>query len=579
MWMKEYLNWLDNMKCDMAYLDRDGRILCCSGGFEQVLGAGRMSLADRFLAETPVCDAGTELHYTAEWVRVQVIKQKNYIVHYIPIETKQGAMIGLVILTSAGDLIRNCGGVGQLVPQELQSIFDVAYDGLFITDGQGHILMVNSAWEALSGFSRRDVLGRRAGELVMEGKYSRSVAERVLESGQTETILLEITSGSRANQRILATGVPIFDTNGAVWRVVANIRDVAVLNEIKTRLEERNFPITEERLALLNEKGSERPQPAGPTVIIKSEAMRRTMDMVARVAGTDATVLLTGETGVGKEVVARALYSMSSRSKKPYIQLNCAAIPGTLLESELFGYAPGAFTGANRGGKIGLIELADGGTLLLDEIGELPLDMQAKILRALQSKEFFKVGASKATVSDVRIIAATNRDLKHMVADNQFRADLFFRLSVMSIHIPPLRERREEIPHLVRHFLAVFNQKHGRGAVIEAQALELLLRYDWPGNVRELENQMERLVILADGVITAELLPWEHLQIASAQTQSTGLKQSLEELESQILRQAADIYKSSRKMARALGISQSTVIRKMKQYQIAEEQPARQWKN
>ena len=570
--MSARLTWLNDIQCDMAFVNHEGRIVACSLGFSKILGTQPEALTGQLLADTPIGAAENPPSLTTEWVGIQLIRQKSYMVHAVPLSDENGAPLRLLILTAVERLMLEKGAAGAeaLLPKELQSIFDLAYDGLFITDGQGRILMVNSSWEVLSGFERRDVLGRRARDLVAEGKYSCSVAELVLETKQTETILLEITSGKCSHQRILATGVPIFDTNGAVWRVVANIRDVAVLNEIKTRLEERQFSITEERLSLLEKEGTARPSIEGPTVVIKSEVMRRTMDIVSRVAATDATVLLTGETGVGKEVIARSLYSQSSRNKKPYIQLNCAAIPATLLESELFGYTAGAFTGAKREGKTGLFELADGGTLLLDEIGELPMDMQAKILRALQSKEFFKVGANKATVSDVRIIAATNRELKQMVADNQFRADLYFRLSVMSIVIPPLRERREEIPHLVRHFLAAFNQKHGRCVTLSDEVLALLLHYDWPGNVRELENQMERLVILADDVVTSAHLPQEFRRGTCVPVRLTGLRQSVADLERRILSQAADLYGSSRKIAKALGVSQSTVIRKLKQYNISE---------
>ena len=425
--------------------------------------------------------------------------------------------------------------------------------------------MVNSSWEKLTGFSRDDVLGRRANDLVAEGKYTQSVAELVLKTGQTETIQLEITDGERTKQKILATGVPIFDANGKVWRVVANIRDMEMFSQINSLDRKQRF------------KSEESPQPHAessvdkPEVIVKSQAMQHTMDMIARVAKTDATVLFSGETGVGKDVAAHMLHSLSDRSHRPYIQLNCAAIPGPLLESELFGYVSGAFTGAKRGGKMGLFEVAQGGTLLLDEIGELPLELQAKILRVLQNKEVFKVGSSKAKALDVRIIAATNRDLKRMVGENQFRADLYFRLCVMNIVVPPLRERKEEIPYLISHFLKVFNNKYGRSVALDERALSLLVQNEWVGNVRELKNLVERLVIMGDSVITPEHLPLEYQWSTVKLSTSSSLRQAKDEVEYEILRQVAGIYPSTRKIAKALGVSQSTIIRKLKYYQIMGE--------
>ena len=251
-----------------------------------------------------------------------------YVIHYMPFDIPLD--FGLLTITPSDILIKsqNKAGSEPMIPKELQSIFELSFDGLFITDGQGRILMVNSSWEKLTGFSRDDVLGRRANDLVAEGKYTQSVAELVLKTGQTETIQLEITDGERTKQKILATGVPIFDANGKVWRVVANIRDMEMFSQINSLDRKQRF------------KSEESPQPHAessvdkPEVIVKSQAMQHTMDMIARVAKTDATVLFSGETGVGKDVAAHMLHSLSDRSHSPYIQLNCAAIPGPLLESE-----------------------------------------------------------------------------------------------------------------------------------------------------------------------------------------------------------------------------------------------------
>jgi nitrogen regulation protein NR(I) len=245
-----------------------------------------------------------------------------------------------------------------------------------------------------------------------------------------------------------------------------------------------------------------------PPLVGDSPAMKSIYDMIARVADSPSTVLVTGESGTGKELIAKALHRGSSRRDKPLIKVNCAAIPKDLVESELFGYERGAFTGA-VGSKPGRFELADGGTLFLDEIGEVPVEMQVKLLRALQESEFERVGGIKTLHVDVRLIAATNRDLKQLIADGRFREDLYYRLAVVPIALPSLRERREDIPLLVRHFIQKYNDRLGKHVDgIEDEALQLLVGYAWPGNIRELENLMERSVLFADGpLIQASALP------------------------------------------------------------------------
>jgi two-component system, NtrC family, response regulator AtoC len=245
-----------------------------------------------------------------------------------------------------------------------------------------------------------------------------------------------------------------------------------------------------------------------PPLVGESAAIRQTYEIVARVAESPSTVLITGESGTGKELIARELHRGSSRRDKPLIKVNCAAIPKDLVESELFGYEKGAFTGA-VGSKPGRFELADGGTLFLDEIGEVPVEMQVKLLRALQESEFERVGGIKTIHVDVRLITATNRDLKALIADGRFREDLYYRLAVVPISLPPLRDRKEDIPLLVAHFIAKYNQRLGkRVARVDDEAMQMLLAYSWPGNIRELENLMERSVLFADGpVILGASLP------------------------------------------------------------------------
>ena len=242
-------------------------------------------------------------------------------------------------------------------------------------------------------------------------------------------------------------------------------------------------------------------------IIGVSESVRNLIEVIRKVASTDSTVLITGESGTGKSLIARAIHFLSGRKDKPFVTINCAAIPDTLLEAELFGYERGAFTGAHTSRR-GKFELADGGTVFLDEIGDMPLYLQAKILRVIQDKEIEHLGGEKVIKVDVRIIAATNRDLETLVREGKFREDLYYRLNVIPIHVPPLRERKEDIPVLVEHFLEKFNEKYGKNVRISPDAMEALMEYNWPGNVRELENTIERIVVMNEGTVrTADLPP------------------------------------------------------------------------
>ncbi|MGQ9653234.1 MAG: sigma-54-dependent transcriptional regulator [Thermodesulfobacteriota bacterium] len=313
-------------------------------------------------------------------------------------------------------------------------------------------------------------------------------------------------------------------------------------------------------------------------IIGHSEAMQRTFDLVRRVADSDSTVIIYGESGTGKELIAKAIHYQSGRSEKPFVPINCAAIPADLLESELFGYEKGAFTGAHRT-KIGRFEYADGGTLFLDEIGEMSPQLQVKLLRALQERSFERLGGVKPVQVDVRIISATNQDLEKAVSDGRFREDLFYRLSVIPIHIPPLRHRREDIPLLVEHFLERFNKgKNREVSGLSREAMDRLIQYAWPGNVRELENLMERLVVLKRcGTIELEDLP-EKMSSRSRLALPTNvvlpeegihLDSAVESFERELILQALRRTKGVKKdAAKLLRMKRTTLIQKMKRKRI-----------
>jgi DNA-binding NtrC family response regulator len=305
-------------------------------------------------------------------------------------------------------------------------------------------------------------------------------------------------------------------------------------------------------------------------LIAQSRAMHAVLDLVERVAPTDATVLIQGESGTGKEVIAKAVHHASSRAARPFVAVNCGAVPETLLESELFGYMRGAFTGATVS-KLGLFEEADGGTLLLDEIAEMPAALQVKLLRVLQSGEVRRLGATQAAMINVRVIAATNGDLAALISDGKFREDLFYRLNVIQVVLPPLRDRREDIPALAEHFLARSAGKLGRTLRLSAGALERLLRYPWPGNVRELENAIERAAILArSDVLEPDDLP-PHVAAALPLGPSPTLPRqtTLAEAErAHILQTLERVGRNHSSVAEALGIGRTTLWRKLKEYGI-----------
>ena len=317
--------------------------------------------------------------------------------------------------------------------------------------------------------------------------------------------------------------------------------------------------------------------------ICESKAMSMVLEEILSVAKYDCNVLVTGDTGVGKEKVASIIQKNSSRNMQPFVKINCASISEKLIESEFFGYEKGAFTGANAGGKKGYFELADNGTIFLDEVGELPLDMQAKLLRVIQDGEFYRVGGTKPVKSNVRIISATNRDLQQEMDQKWFRRDLYYRLNVFPIRVPDLRERTAEIPALVQHFLRKYNDKFGMSKTMAADALSCLQERKWPGNIRELENTIQRLLIVAkDDSITrfdimrelnADLIDKssDYFRIPDEEEESLSLEALVDNFERNIIKQACEKYGSTRKTAKAIGISQTQLVRKKKKYGIEAE--------
>ena len=450
---------------------------------------------------------------------------------------------------------------------QLDAIIESSYDGLYITDGNANTLRVNRAYERISGLKREDLIGRNMRDLVQEGVLDRSVTLEVLRLREPVTIMQDIAR----DKRVIVTGNPIFDKQGEISLVVTNVRDITELNQLHLELEETRKLSSryQEELEELQKLES-----ASHELIAKSEAFRTTLKQAVKVSQVDATVLITGESGVGKSLLARLIHKMSQRKDGPFIKISCGAIPENLMESELFGYEKGAFTGARTGGKAGLLEVGNGGTVFLDEIGELPLNLQVKLLDVLEDKEVNRLGGTTPRPIDLRFITATSRDLKEMVREKNFREDLFFRLNVIPLHIPPLRERKEAIIPLIDHFLQESIEATGNRKSISSEVYETLVTYPFYGNVRELMNMVERMAILSEeAVINLKDLPPGVKEISRRLLygelgQSLPLREAVAEFEEKIISEAISTHGTISKAAETLGVNQSTISRKVRKYNI-----------
>ena len=447
--------------------------------------------------------------------------------------------------------------------RHLDEIIEYAPDGIYITDGDANAIRINPAFERISGLKREDLLGRNHRDLERDGIISRSCALLAIQRRSTVTIIHEYLP---TNRTALDTCTPVFDEHGNITMTVSSIRDLTELNNLRTSLAE------EQKLRQQYERQLEELQNQlnlSSELIARDKRMLDTLSLANRMTRVDSTVLLTGETGVGKEEIAQYIHKNSPRREGPFVAVNCGAIPDTLVESELFGYEKGAFTGAQQGGKAGLMEAANSGTLFLDEVGELPLPVQVKLLRVLQSRSVTRVSGTRPIPLDIRVISATNRDLLQMVRQKQFREDLYYRLSVVPIRVPPLRERVEDIIPLSRHFLDQINRQYGLQKRMTQMAYRTLAQYQWPGNVRELKNMIERVAVTCQGdVITAEGLPiyretiWEPHPAGGP----INLREQVERYEYHFIQEAYELYPSVRKAAAYLGMSEPTFVRKRKAY-------------
>ncbi|WP_186566073.1 sigma 54-interacting transcriptional regulator [Lawsonibacter celer] len=461
-------------------------------------------------------------------------------------------------------------------------LLDYINIGIFILDADGYYLYVNQPYCDLTLHSKKFFYGKTISWFQQEGYLTRSVYDQVLQTRSLVQAVVTITD--RDNNRLydtLTTGAPIFDESGALKYIFYTQE---TLSNLHTRLQR----------GMMNKSTSlnlqiKIPSASPPVdIIAESPQMKQLVSLLATVSKTDASVLVSGPSGSGKEVIARHIHRSSRRSEQPFVVLNCAAIPENLMESELFGYDRGAFTGAAPTGKPGLVEMANGGTLFLDEINSMPMALQTKLLRVLETRQVTRVGAVSAKEIDFRLICASNEDLLTLVGERRFREDLFYRINVISVHIPPLRERREDIIPLTLHYLRHYCKKYTCVKIFTEQVLEDMRCYDWPGNVRELKNFIERMIItspepewliesvppgfLSGGQPVAESVehPVPHTGLPSFEdSTSFSFRAYMDACERDLLVQALDRLHTPAAAAKALKLDLSSVYRKLQKYHLS----------
>ncbi len=452
---------------------------------------------------------------------------------------------------------------------DLEEILDVIGVGIYITDGNGKTLVLNNESEYVGGLTKKQVIGRTMQELVDEGYVKESGALKAIASGKKESFIQSLGNGDS----VFITAIPHY-TNNKIDYVVCTERDITESVTLEKSLARAKKMATQykkevEYMRRKNSIGDE-------GIVAENKDMIDLIEKTKRIANKDVGVLLMGESGTGKEEFAELIFKNSSRSNKPFIKVNCAAIPEGLVESEFFGYEGGTFTGADAKGKTGIFELANGGTIFLDELSEMPLHMQSKFLRVLQSKEIRRIGGKQPIDIDVRIIAATNVNLEEAIKKNAFREDLYYRINVMPITIPPLRERREDIKVLAEHFMEHFCQLHKVKKTIPKHTMTRLMEHSWPGNVRELKNIIERMVVSSDGLETSENIDVEKDSVNinsiinnyKTTNNSKSLTEIVEEYEKEILTQMMKKYQKASKVGQILSINKSTLSRKLNRYNI-----------
>jgi PAS domain S-box-containing protein len=451
----------------------------------------------------------------------------------------------------------------------LKAIFDQSADGLMICDHKGVILKLNKAAEKLNAVKACDLVGKDVISLVKEGRIDRSATKEVMDSGRQVSV---IQKSPNSEYTLLVTGTPVFDENDKISFIVINERDISLIESMKKELlqaRQESESIRNElvQLSMLELKDN--------NIVAQSSSMKHTLGLALKLAVIKASnILIQGESGTGKGLLAKFIHQHYSKKKKPFIQINCAALPENLLEAELFGYEKGAFTGASEQGKTGLFELAEGGTLFLDEIAEMSTKVQAKLLKYLDDHEIMPIGGITPKTIKCSIIAATNRNLETRTRNKQFRLDLFHRLNTFNLTIPPLKERPEDILELVQIYLKKYNRKYRRKSRIGYNGFDALQAHEFPGNVRELSNITKQAVVMSDKILLDDYIinllgrKNQSPPVGQQNSKDYSLQEKLSIVERQMLEKAALECKTTRQAASFLGISQPSVVRKFKKYSI-----------
>jgi PAS domain S-box-containing protein len=442
---------------------------------------------------------------------------------------------------------------------ELEAAIHACQEGIYICDADLRCVRLNSAYTRITGLTEDELIGKTSIELEKNGTISKAVAVIVKRDRKVVSLIQKFRSG----KNVLVTGTPVYKDR-KLFRIVITARDLSELNQLENQLndaEERSERYLRELSLYKEHIKSEK-------IVANSPQMKQILNLIPKVSKADSPVLLLGESGTGKEVLARLIHETSSGGDSPFIKVNCGAIPGDLLESELFGYVKGAFTGASDKGKPGLIEIAENGSLFLDEVGELPLKLQVKLLRVLQDFEVTRLGSTKSKKVSFRLICATNRPLKEMMEKGEFREDLFYRINVLPITIPPLRERKEDIIPFIIKTTEKLSSRYGTLKTISPDVLKILESYHWPGNIRELENVIERTFIMTDeNSITVKDLP-SNIAADKVSKDTYTLKEKMQIIERDIIEDMLKQSSSLREAAKKLGVDASTLTRKCQKYGI-----------
>ncbi|MBQ8563679.1 MAG: sigma 54-interacting transcriptional regulator [Firmicutes bacterium] len=444
-------------------------------------------------------------------------------------------------------------------------IFENFKDGFLFCDKRGKVVYANPSYCRLCNVTQAELVGQYYYNLL--SSEMNLIGREALLHVYTYIERVEMVENEDdLEKKYHVTGIPLFDENNELIYVVIGAMCAGNIQNLHDYLTIEGSDNVRAAIKPLN---TVLPEDGIESIVAESRSMKEAVAMALQVAPTDVSVLITGPSGTGKEVIADLIYQNSKRNGKPFIKINCAAIPANLMESELFGYAEGAFTGAMKGGKPGLFEVANGGVVFLDEIGDMPLELQPKILRLLQSHELMRVGGRDTIHLDIRLISATNANLPAAIVNKEFREDLYYRINVVPINLRPLMERVEDIEPLILHFLAEYNEIHEKKLTISGEALNLMKRYGWPGNIRELKNIVERLVVMSqsDSIDTTLIRIFLGLESMNVEEEKPGtLYSALENLEKSMISNAMQRNPSKRKAAAELGIDHSTLIKKCRKY-------------